>query len=517
MRKRINKRGGLKSNNIQTIIKGESEQFRMKILMGSFTLESNERVGGLTELDSFNLKFGEDLISSMHVGNIFRENGIDIIPSLLADGHSAKVLSKESYQYIHEKMIRTVKENLDELDGIYLFLHGASKVEGLAEGSGERQLLKDIRKLTGPYMPIAVVMDPHGNLTEEYVSNMTIARCYRESPHTDIVETYKIVAKQFVELLKDKKSLNPQYRKLPFVLGGERSVSTDEPMVSINKKIDEIEEDPRILSASFHVGYLRHDNFAAGSGLIVVPTDNRHIDYANEVLDDLYDYCVNKYSAFHYHGNAMEVEETITTSIEKDDKHIVVTDSGDNVTSGAAGENTFLLKKYLELDDYNNKRILFAAITDNALFNQLRNEKQEDYMRIHLGSGTNDLTEAVPLDVKIIERGELQQTFGDTDNYGETITLTVKDKPIDIVLISESISFADYHQFEAANIDMRAYQIILVKQGYIFPDLNDYCDYSIMALTDGSTNQVTENIVFKQIMRPMLPFDELNQIIKKQN
>lgn len=484
----------------------------MKVLMGHFTLESNENVGGLTELDVFNLKFGENLVSEMHVGDIFRENDIEIIPALYADGHSAKVLSKEGYKYIHDKIIRSVKENLDDLDGIYLFLHGASKIEALPEGSGERQLLRSIREITGPYLPIAVVMDPHGNLTEEYVSNMTIGRGYRESPHTDIVETYRTVAHMLVDLLKNKKSLKPQYRKLPFVLGGEKSVSTDEPMVSINKKLDEIEEDPRILSVSFHVGYLRHDNFAAGSGLIVIPSDNKYIDYANEILDELSDYCVGKYEEFQYHGNALDVEDALETSISADHKHIVVTDSGDNVTSGGAGENTFLLKQYLDLEDYNEKKLLFSAITANELFHEITKNKPEDYFDIVLGDGKNPMREKVELTVKIIEEGNLQQTFGDTDNYGQTITLTVKDKPIDIVLIDQSISFADYHQFEAANIDMHDYNIIVVKQGYIFPDLKDYCDYSIMCLTEGATNQKTETIVFKQIQRPMLPFDKIEDL-----
>ncbi|WP_313466779.1 M81 family metallopeptidase, partial [Carnobacterium sp.] len=173
----------------------------MKILMGHYTLESNEHVHGLTELDSFNLKFGENLIHSMHVEDIFNENNIELIPAIFADAHSAKIVSKEAYQYIYAKMMRVIKENLHELDGIFLFLHGASKVENLPEGSGERQLLKDIREITGPYLPICVVMDPHGNLTEEYVSMMTIGRCYRQSPHTDLIETHRIVAKMMVDLL----------------------------------------------------------------------------------------------------------------------------------------------------------------------------------------------------------------------------------------------------------------------------------------------------------------------------
>ena len=334
----------------------------MKVLMGHFTIESNEHVEGLTELDSFNLKFGEDLVQAMKVGDVFRKNNIEIIPAIFANGHTATVLSKEGYDYIYKKMLRTVKENLSELDGIYLFLHGASKVEDLAEGSGERQLLNDIRKLTGPYMPICVVMDPHGNLTDEYVSNMTIGRCYRESPHTDMTETKVKAANMLVDLLNNKKALKPQYRKLPFVLGGERSVSTDEPMLSINHKLDEFEEDNRILSASFHVGYLRHDNYATGSGLIVVPSDDKYIDYANEILDKLYKFCMKKYSEFDYHGNTLEVSEALEQSVEKDYQHIVITDSGDNVTSGGMGNNTYLLNKYLLLEDYNNKNYYFQVL-----------------------------------------------------------------------------------------------------------------------------------------------------------
>ncbi len=38
-----------------------------------------------------------------------------------------------------------------------LFLHGASHVADLAGGSGDHYLLQEIRKVVGPYMPIAVL------------------------------------------------------------------------------------------------------------------------------------------------------------------------------------------------------------------------------------------------------------------------------------------------------------------------------------------------------------------------
>ena len=77
-------------------------------------------------------------------------------------------------------------------------------------------------------------MDPHGNLSEELVSKVNILRCYRHSPHTDAEETFQFVAEKFVELLKNRRNIRPVYRKVPIIIGGEKSVSLDEPMVSIN-------------------------------------------------------------------------------------------------------------------------------------------------------------------------------------------------------------------------------------------------------------------------------------------
>lgn len=481
----------------------------MKVLISHFTIESNEHVGGYTELDSFNLKFKDELVDAMYVGEKFKEAGIEVIPGIFANGHSGKVLSKESFKYIHDKLVRSVKENLKDLNGIYLFLHGASNVEDLAEGSGDRVILESIRKITGPYLPIFVVMDPHGNLTDDYVDNMTFGRCYRHSPHTDIVETHLLVADKMIEFLKDQRHIKPVYKKLPFVLGGERSVSTDEPMVSINKRLDQIESDPRILSCSFHVGYLRHDNYSTGSGLIIVPSASEYEDYAKEVIEELYDYCVNLYPQFSYHGNAMDEDLSVKESIETDQKLVVVSDSGDNVTSGAQGINTHLLSKYLQIEDYNDKRILFAGLKDEPTFYQIKDQDENQFFKINLGENVNELSRPIELEVKIKNRGTLQQIFGDTDSFGETITLEIKDKPIDIVLIDIPVSFAEMHQYKAANIQISDYSIVLVKQGYIFPELTEIADLGIMALTDGPTNQQTEKIVFRKIKRPMLPFDKL--------
>ncbi|MFR0979095.1 MAG: M81 family metallopeptidase [Holdemania filiformis] len=193
-------------------------------------------------------------------GDLFEEAGIEVIPTIYADGRAGGRVTREAFDFILEQFLNGVREHIDEIDGMFFFLHGASNVLGLEGGSGEHTIIREIRKLVGPYLPIAMVMDPHGNLSQEQADNCQIIRTFRHSPHTDRPDCHRLVAKLFIDLLNNRRDIHPVYRKVPILVGGERSVSLDEPMVFINKLLDEIEADPRILCCSYHIGYVRHDN-----------------------------------------------------------------------------------------------------------------------------------------------------------------------------------------------------------------------------------------------------------------
>ena len=136
----------------------------MKVMVGLFTTESNANVPGKNEIGSYDLGFGDDCVRKLRVGEVFQAAGIDVIPSVYASAGASGVITRETFDYIESLFVRTVKEHLHEIDGIYLHLHGASEVEGL--GSGDHHILAAIRRLTGPYLPIAVACDPHGNLCQ---------------------------------------------------------------------------------------------------------------------------------------------------------------------------------------------------------------------------------------------------------------------------------------------------------------------------------------------------------------
>ncbi len=482
----------------------------MKVLIGQFINEANANIPVKDEITTFDIAFGDELIEKMQVGDIFEQAGIEIIPSVYAVSGASGVIKRHTFDYIEACFLNAVREHLHEIDGIYLMLHGASEVDGL--GSGDHHILKAIRDLVGPYIPITVACDPHGNLCQDYVEATTAIRSYRQSPHTDSRDTWRKMAQMVCDLVKDRQNIHSVYRKLPMILGGEQSVSADEPVRSINQYLDELEQDPRILSCSWHVGYIRHDTDVAGCGIVVVPATEADQAYAEEVADKLAEYVWNKRHEFHYTGTTAKPEDALAMALSFEGKPFVITDSGDNTTSGATGWNTFILRQALAAKS--EKRILFASICDPKTCDLLDGLDLGTKTEIELGVGHDAMSEKVKLEVTVLSKGEVVRpigigTEGIAKTFGKCVTVHVEGTAIDIIVANHRQSYAHAIQFESAGVNWMDYDVTVVKQGYIFPYLKENAAGYVMSLTDGATPQDTASIPFKRIMRPMFPVDQI--------
>lgn len=92
---------------------------------------------------------------------------------------------------------------------------------------------------------------------------------------------------------------------------------------------------------------------------------------------------------------------------------------------------------------------------------------------------------------------------------GTCTTLTLDGTAIDVVIAQKAVSFAEEQQYEAAGLSLSDYDLLVVKQGYIYPRLKELAKFSVMSLTDGATNQRTEKIQYRRILRPMYPIDKI--------
>ncbi len=482
----------------------------MKILAAKFVLEANENVPYMCDIENVAFDFNEKAIAAMQLGKAAEDKDVEIIPIMSANAGSNGVMKWNCFNYIETRICDGIKAHLKDLDGIYLHLHGASEIEGI--GSGDHHILKEVRKIVGPYLPIVVACDPHGNLCKEYVENTQLIRSYRESPHTDIEETNQFVLNQLKDLIRNRQSIHSIYRKLPLILGGEQSVSTDEPVRSINQYLNELEKDPRVRSASWHVGYIRHDTEVAGCGVVVVPETEADQKYCEKKADELAEYVWNKRHEFHYTGLTAKPEEALNMVLESAVKPNFITDSGDNVTSGSTGANTYVLRQVLAIPDL-KKRFLFASIHDDECYGYVSGMEIGSTVTIKLGASHDELSLPVELKVVVKAKGAQLGTsmFGEYGNtgYGDCVLVSVQDKPIDIIIANSNHPFVERNQGKVVGADWFDYDVTVVKCGYAFPELVKDGKIAVMSLTEGATLQDTSRLPFKRIMRPMYPIDNI--------
>ena len=336
----------------------------------------------------------------------------------------------------------------------------------------------------------------------------TIADMYMHT--TDIAQTVQRTCRTLIGLIRHRQNITPVYRKLPLILGGEQSVSTDEPVRSINRYMDELEKDPRILSASWHVGYLRHDCPEAGCGVVVIPASGADRASAEQKADELAAFVWSKRHEFHYTGTTAQPDKALEMALRCPDKPVFITDSGDNVTSGAQGANTFILRQVLAAPDL-HKKVLFAAIHDANLCHTLRSLPVDAVATASVGMGLDALSAPVPLTLRVLYKGTQEGThmYGEDGSYGPLVTAAVEGTSLVLVFTDNNHSFVEEHQLDACGVDWKNFDIIVVKQGYIHPELKAAGALCVMSLTDGATPQDTRLIRFKRIMRPMFPIDEI--------
>lgn len=482
----------------------------MKVLIGGFVAECNIYSNKLCEIQDFNISTSDNIADLLGIREIAKEENVELIPAIYAWAGGTGVVSYDSFDYILKQFKKHIKKHLDEIDGMFFFLHGASYVENLEGFSGDHYIMREIRKIVGPYLPIAVTCDPHGNLSQQYADDCTILRTFRHSPHTDRTEAKQITFKALINVLKNPREIHEVYKKVPILLGGERCVSTDEPLVSINKLLNEIEADPRILTCSYHIGYLRHDSDKCGAGIMVVPNGPEDEEYAKEKAQEIYDFVWARHKEFHFTGYADEPDVALKAMMEFEGSPCFLTDSGDNVTAGAPGENTYVLKQVLNLKDYHNKEILFAMITDKPLVdNYLSHKKVNDHVEFALGGPNNWFKEKVDLKGTITAIGDLHRHYSDPNVVGTGYTIKLDNLPITIVVGDEPVSFVEHVQYEWANVDINKYDLIIVKQGYLYPELKAMAKHYVMSLTDGACMQRTERLPYKKVKRPIYPLDNI--------
>lgn len=471
----------------------------MKILSGLIYHESNTFNPFLTGLDQFVVLDGDEILERFASTEIFRAAGAEVVPSVYATAFSSGPVARGAYEDIKGRLLKALEQHQD-LDGIWLHLHGAMLIEGI--GAAEVDLLGAIRERVGADMPIAVALDPHGNIDPRVPQLATVLRAYRTIPHTDQPEIERRTARHLLDIINGKaQGGSVAHTRVPFVISGDIPLTANSPLSDILDKLDAVEALPGIMDASYFVGFAWADVAQCSGSVVVVPEGPEFAGLAQEYADRIRDYIVEHFPEFRFETPTLEVVETVDAFTHVKRPPLVVSDSGDNTTGGGVGYSTVVLKEILERNL--DVSVCVTTIWDPKASRALVAHEVGDAVRVAIGMDHDEHSRPVEVEGVLKAKGDLLGYMSSAgDKIGNTYTVAVGK--VDVVVTDQPGSFVTVNHFHAAGMSPEGYDVIILKQGYMFPEISEFAGQHIMCISPGATYQFIESLTYENVDRELI-------------
>lgn len=470
------------------------EKASYRVLTAGIAHESNTFIPYLTTQETFSIRRGSDATEGRDWASFLVTEGMELIPTLHASAGPSGVVSKETYEAFRDEILEALRAEAS-VDGIFLEMHGAMHVEGYADAQAD--FIQQIRKIAGDKVIVAASFDLHGNISPEFIEGLNIVSAYRTAPHVDGDETRTRTATLLAEALRNNLVPRTAHINLPILIPGEKGITSVEPLKSFYASLLEISEMEGLMDASIFVGMPWTDVHRAGMSVQVVAENEKHFPEALLQAQALADKIWEQRSNLDFDVAASSIDEAIGMALEKDST-VFITDSGDNVTAGAAGDGTLVLERLLA---HKVKDAVLAGIVDPEAVELCMEAGAGAEVNLSVG-GKIDNVFCKPLAIK----GTVLR-IKHMDENSKEVAAVLQVEGVTLVLLNWTTAFTDPSQFQKVDIDPLAHKIVVVKEGYLFPGLRAIAPYTIMALTPGFANQIMEDLEYKEVRRPIYPLD----------
>lgn len=468
----------------------------MRIVIGSLQCEGNSLTPIHTVFEDFDYAVDEEIYDKLQVVEYFREHQCELVPTVYAHALPGGAVVQTDFLHLVHELVSRIPD--DKIDGIWLYLHGAMYVEEI--GSGDTYLLKKIREKVGYDIPISVAMDFHADNTDEIVKLVNCMTAFRTAPHCDHKETQLRAAKNLLRCIEKNMLPEPQMARAVVVICGDAVQTAVEPLKSIMKMAEEIEKTiPGMLSVQVFNGQPWIDEPYMGPSVVVThETDDKLAKYYAEFLADKF---YEMRHDFRFLIEAVEPEKAIKRAVEAKERQVFISDSGDNTTAGAAGDNAYMINR---IRQSGAKDVLIAGIADALACDKCYEADVGDTLTLKIGGTLDKNSETATITGKLVHRGDILSYTG--GNAGASATLECED--MTVVITKNRAAMCRPDIFESIHLDYSPFKIVVVKLGYLFPELANTAERSILAFTPGSSTERLEDMNMKKIRRPMFPLDD---------
>lgn len=473
----------------------------MRIVLGSIQQETNTFNPALSTVGDFMLAEGNAMLEHIAVASFFQEAGCSLTPTLYANAVPAGRLAKADFHQLLQRMMARFPAR-DEIDGVWLYCHGALDVEEI--GSGDLAILHTVREHVGPKVPIAVALDFHANLDERISKLANIICGYRTAPHTDMDETQLRAARCLLACLSDKTMPQPVLLRVPLILTGDKVITAAEPMKTIIQACEQLSSQAGLMDASVFNGQPWVDAPQTGASAVVVARESASIPKAGQQAARLAQMLWQARDQYRFQAAARDPDQAVREALAEKEGPVFISDSGDNTTAGAPGESTELLR--LLLQHHPLHQTLLAGLTAPSTVTHC-----QDYMPGQtvdfpdsLGDECAGLIRQLKLQPVLRSTGRLLGWYG--EDAGACAVLSLPG--LDLLLTQRRCAVTSPQIIESAGLTFTDYRLIVVKLGYLYPSLAAVAKKAYLAMTSGASCEIIEKIPYEKITRPIYPIDQ---------
>lgn len=459
-----------------------------RIAVGGIHTECSTSSPVLMQPEDFRVLRGSDLLAHEYF-DFLEAEGVEHLPLLHARAVPGGPLARATYEGFKAEFLERLKATLP-IDGLYLAMHGAMNVEGMDDAEGD--WISAARAVVGPDVPVAASYDLHGNVTQKIIDQLDIFAGYRTAPHIDVRETMVRAWSMLVRALKSGEKPGVAWAPVPVLLPGERTSTEDEPAKSLYVKLPEHDAVPGVWDANLMVGYVWADEPRGTACAVVTAIDKAAAEKVAAAIAQSY---WDARADFRFGPVTGPLPEMLDIAERTETLPIILADSGDNPTGGGVGDRADVLKALLarSIDD-----VLIAGITDRPAVERCFAAGAGARVSLKVGGSLDPASPSVEVEADVV--------FLDNPGSAADSQAVVKIGGITLVLAARRRPYHNIADFTRLGLDPTKVRLLVVKSGYLSPELAPIANPNLMALTDGVINQDIENLPSHRRHQPSYPF-----------
>ncbi|MEU4196626.1 M81 family metallopeptidase [Kribbella sp. NPDC026611] len=468
----------------------------LRIGIAGIAIESSTFSPHRAGLADFDVRRGDHLLERYEFLGKDWAQGIEWVPLLHARSLPGGAVLPEVYDDLSAEIITRLTD-AGPLDGFFFDIHGAMSVVGREDA--EADLATRIRDVLGPDVLMSASMDLHGNVSRELGTAVDLITCYRMAPHEDALESRERALRTLVERLRSGAGKpGKAWIQVPVLLPGEKTSTRLEPAKSIYQRVAEIADEDGVLDAAVWVGYAWADEPRCRAAVVVTGDDQALITARAAELAQLYWAARDDFAFVAPTGT---LQECVDAGLASTARPFLISDSGDNPTAGGADDTSWTLGQLLEVEELTSGKAtaIHASIFDAEAVAACVAAGVGNPVQVAAG-GKIDSGPAGPVELSGTVFSIAEDPVGGT-------TAVVQVGGLHSILTSRRKPYHHLADFTLLDLDPTSMDLVLVKIGYLEPELYDLAADWLLALTPGGVDQDLLRLYYHSVIRPLYPFD----------